>query len=88
MKIKGDYLLDTIGGEKMAVPLSADSTGKAGLVKLNEAGAFLWEHLQMETTEEKLTQALLAEYEVSEEKAAQDVHKFVTNLRRNGLLED
>lgn len=27
MKIKGDYLLDTIGGEKMAVPITVNDGG-------------------------------------------------------------
>lgn len=31
MKIKGDYLLDTIGGEKMAVPITVNDGGLAGL---------------------------------------------------------
>ena len=46
MKIKGDYLLDTIGGEKMAVPITVNDGGLAGLIRLNEVGAFLWEKLQ------------------------------------------
>lgn len=45
MKIKGDYLLDTIGGEKMAVPITVNDGGLAGLIRLNEVGAFLWEKL-------------------------------------------
>lgn len=51
MKIKGDYLLDTIGGEKMAVPITVNDGGVAGLIRLNEVGAFLWEKLQGGTTE-------------------------------------
>lgn len=41
MKIKGDYLLDTIGGEKMAVPITVNDGGLAGLIRLNEVGAFI-----------------------------------------------
>ena len=42
MKIRGDYMLDTIGGEKIAVPLGAGENNQTGLIRLNEVGAFLW----------------------------------------------
>lgn len=85
MKIKGDYLLDTIGGEKMAVPITVNDGGLAGL---NEVGAFLWEKLQGGTTEADLVKALTSEYDVKEEKATADVKKFLEILRTKGLLEE
>ena len=56
MKIRGDYMLDTIGGEKIAVPLGAGENNQTGLIRLNEVGAFLWEKLMEGTTEEDLVQ--------------------------------
>ena len=88
MKIKGDYILDEIGGEKMAVPLTAKESSRAGLIKLNEVGAFLWEHLQNGTTEQELVQALTGEYEVEREKAAFDVKKFLEKLHMADLLQE
>lgn len=88
MKIKGDYILDTIGGEKMAVPLSANENNQTGLIRLNEVGAFLWEKLMEGTTEEKLVQDVTKQYEVETEKAAKDVKKFLDKLKSQGLLED
>ena len=88
MKIKGDYLLDTIGGEKMAVPITVNDAGLAGLIRLNEVGAFLWEELQGGTTEADLVKALTSEYDVKEEKATADVKKFLEKLRTKGLLEE
>ena len=85
MKIKGDYLLDTIGGEKMAVPITVND---GGLIRLNEVGAFLWEKLQGGTTEADLVKALTSEYDVKEEKATADVKKFLEKLRTKGLLEE
>ena len=84
MKIKGDYLLDTIGGEKMAVPITVNDGGLAGLIRLNEVGAFLWEKLQGGTTEADLVKALTSEYDVKEA----DVKKFLEILRTKGLLEE
>lgn len=88
MKIKGDYFLDTIGGEKMAVPVTVNDGEMAGLIRLNEVGAFLWEELQGGTTEADLVKALTSEYDVKEEKATADVQKFLEKLRTKGLLEE
>lgn len=77
MKIRGDYMLDTIGGEKIAVPLGAGENNQTGLVRLNEVGAFLWEKLMEGTTEEDLVQDVTKQYEVGTEKAAGDVKKDV-----------
>lgn len=88
MKIKGDYFLDTIGGEKMAVPVTVNDGGMAGLIRLNAVGAFLWEELQGGTTEADLVKALTSEYDVKEEKATADVQKFLEKLRAKGLLEE
>ena len=88
MKIRGDYMLDTIGGEKIAVPLGTGENNQTGLIRLNEVGAFLWEKLMEGTTEEDLGQDVTKQYEVEPEKAAGDVKKFLEKLKSQGLLED
>ena len=75
-------MLDTIGGEKIAVPLGAGENNQTGLIRLNEVGAFLWEKLMEGTTEEDLVQDVTKQYEVGTEKAAGDVKKHVP------LMED
>lgn len=91
-------MLDTIGGEKIAVPLGAGENNQTGLIRLNEVGAFLWEKLMEGTTEEDLVQDVTKQYEVGTEKAAGDVKKLLkvpyavnitglgTAFQRNGLL--
>ena len=56
------------------------------VITLNDTGAFLWEHLQEETDEAALVQALLAEYDVTEETAAKAVAAFAENLKKNHFL--
>lgn len=84
MKIKGDYILDTVGGEKLAVPLES---GRSEIVKLNGAGSVLWEKLQEDATEEELVQALTDTYEVDGARAARDVARFLVKLEAQGILE-
>lgn len=87
MRIKGDYVLDTVGGEKLAVPLESGRGGQAEIVKLNGAGSILWEKLQESATEDELVQALTDVYEVDGARAAQDVARFLAKLEAQGILE-
>ena len=56
------------------------------MITLNDTGAFLWEKLQEETTQEALVAALLGEYDVDEETAKASVAAFVEKLNANGFL--
>lgn len=85
MKLKEGFILRTIGGETVVIPSGADLDLNM-MITLNETGKFLWEHLEKETEQAKLTAALLKEYDVSEAEAAQHVAAFVGKLREHGFL--
>lgn len=85
MKIKDGFLLRQVAGQNVVLP-AGDTLDLNVMITLNETGAFLWERLQQETTEEELVQALLGEYEVSEAVAASAVAAFVKKLEENGFL--
>ena len=57
-----------------------------GMITVNETGAFLWEKLSEEITEEALLAAMLDEYEVDEETAKADIAEFIKLLDDNDLL--
>lgn len=88
MKIKDGFIVRKIGGRYMAVPVGSRTKDLHGMVALNETAAFLWGKMEKDVTEEELIQLLLDEYEVSEEKAKQSLSEFVTNLQREGVLDD
>lgn len=87
MKIKEGYILDTIGDQKVAVSLNYAADQFSGMVKLNSVGAFLWEKLSQDISEDALVQAVVQKYDVSEETARKDIKVFVENLEKNGILE-
>ena len=62
MKIKEGFILRKIAGQTVVLPTGGDLDLNM-MITLNETGAFLWEHLQEETDEAALVQALLAEYD-------------------------
>lgn len=87
MKIKGEYILDSIGDEKMAVPLNTAKSNQVGIIKLNTVGAFLWSLLEKDTEEDELVKALTDRYEVDRETAGRDVKAFLKKLEAQGILE-
>lgn len=86
MKIKEGFLLREVAGETVVIP-SGDSLDLNMMITLNSTGAFLWEKLQADTTEEALTAALLAEYDVDEATAKEAVKAFVEKLKENDIVE-
>ena len=87
MKIKKGFILRKVGGESVVVPVGEMSKKFHGMINLNETGSFLWEFFTAEHTVEEGIQALLAEYEVTEELAKNDVERFVETLTANGFAE-
>lgn len=87
MKIKDGYILDTIGGQPVAVSISYGEDRFSGMVKLNAAGAFLWDLLAQDCEESALVQALTEKYEIDADTAAKDVKSFLVKLEEKGILE-
>ena len=88
MQIKSDFTIQKVGSSYIAVAVGETSKTFHAMIKLNETGAFLWNKLaERDLTEEELTAALLAEYDVDAEVAARNVHKIVESLAANGILK-
>lgn len=86
MRIQKDFVLREIAGEYILVPLGDAAKDLNGIISVNELGAFLWNKLQTEQTEQSLLDAVLQEYEVSREQAQADLQRFLQMLRENNLL--
>lgn len=87
MRIKKGFVLRTVGGENVVVPVGEMSKHFHGMINLNETGAFLWRFFSEEHTVEEGVAVLCCEYEVSEEIARSDVQKFADVLTENGFVE-
>ena len=85
MKIKEGFLLRQVAGQTVVLP-TGDELDLNMMITLNGTGAFLWELLQEETSEEEMVKALLAEYDVDEARAKESVSAFVNKLRENEFL--
>ena len=85
MKIKDGFLLRQVAGQNVVLPVGGDLDLNM-MITLNDTGAFLWEQLQNETTQEALVQALLAEYDVDPQTAADCVAAFIQKLHGHEFL--
>lgn len=86
MKIKDGFVLRNICDEYIVVAVGRQTLDFKGLIKLNETGAFLWEQLKNECSEEELLTALRAEYAVDEATAKADIAAFLASLKEAALL--
>lgn len=87
MKIAEGFVLKTIAGNHIVVPVGANSIHFNSVITLNDSGAFLWNLLNEDETEQELVSALLEAYEVDESTAKQDVAKFLESLRSANILQ-
>ena len=87
IKIKKGFMLREVSGSFVVVPVGAASKDFKGLITLNQTGAFLWKELLNGKTLDELKEALLNEYEISEEIAVKDCEAFVQKLVDGGLVE-
>ena len=85
MKLKDGFLMRQVAGQTVVLPCG-DELDLNLMITLNETGAFLWERLTEETTEDALVAALLSEYDCDEVTAKQAVAGFVKKLDDHGFL--
>ena len=86
MKLKDGFFMRQIAGQTVVLP-GGDVLDLNMMITLNETGAFLWERMNEETSEEALVAALLGEYDVDEKTAQQAVEAFVRKLYDYGFLD-
>ena len=86
MKIKNNFLLRKVADSYVVVPVGKMSLDFNGIITLNETGAFLFELLQKGADREELIDRLLAEYDVTPERAAADVDVFLEKVKASDVL--
>jgi Coenzyme PQQ synthesis protein D (PqqD) len=84
MQLRQADLTWHVAGDEVVV---LDLAGSVYL-KLNGTGRVLWEALAAPTSDSALTAILVERYEIDEQGAADDVARFVAELRTRGLLDE
>lgn len=85
MKLKDGLIMRQVAGEYVVINAGGE-TDLRGVITLNETGAALWKRLEQPAELTDLTRALLDEFEVDEQTAAQAAAAFVEKLKERDLL--
>lgn len=89
MKLKYEFVINTVAGSSLAVPVGEDAAGFKGYVKLNETGAFIFKYLMKGAEREEIVSGILGEFsDVDRESAEKAVDGFLNELKESGVLCD
>ena len=86
MKLKCKFVINTVAGENIAVPVGSESAFH-GYIKLNESGKDIFEALKKDTSREKIIEKLQKKYpDAKAEEIAESVDDIIGKLTESGLL--
>jgi hypothetical protein len=86
MQTKREFVMRTVAGDNLLVPVGKTAIDMNGLVVLNEVAARIWQLLPQAEDETALVDALLSEYDVERAVLEKDVAEFMEQLRGMGIL--
>lgn len=88
MKVKNNFILRNIVDDHLLIPTGETALKVQGLVALSESGSMLYQMLQQECTKEDLLSAMLREYDITPEIAAEDIDSFLDQMRQMDMLAE
>ena len=88
MKVKEGFITRKMGKETIVVATGEASKSFNGMIKLNDVGAFLFEEMIADNVEkDELVKKLTNKYDVSKEKAEDDLEGFLQPLIKAGIIK-
>lgn len=86
MKLKCKFVINTVAGENIAVPVGKDSAFR-GYIKLNSTGKDIFEALKKDISRDKIIDGLLEKYpEAPKADIEESVDSIIEKLSSAGLL--
>ncbi|MBR7040368.1 MAG: PqqD family protein [Clostridia bacterium] len=86
MRLDPDFITQDIEDTQFLVPMGAQAF--RGIARGNSTAAFIVNCLKTETTEEKIIDAVCAEYDAPRDTVAKDVREILDTLRRINALKE
>ncbi|MGA1823941.1 MAG: PqqD family protein [bacterium] len=81
-KRNDNFVFRKIDNETILVPIKENVADMGFIYNLNEAGAFIWEHLDGTRQLCAIKNMMTEEFEVSSEQAEEDIIEFVNQLEK------
>ncbi len=89
MKINENFVLKTIAGEAVVMPVGEAVSKVNGMIKLNPTAEVIWKALEKETDFESVINEVKANCNgVDEAVLSDDVAAFIEKLRKLGILDE
>lgn len=85
-QLNKDFVLRKVCGLNVVMPTGPEVKDFGGALNLNDTAALIFEQLQAGKSVEQAAAALVAEYDVTPEKALADVQKTIDSLREAGVV--
>ena len=87
MKIKDGFVLRTIAGTTIVVPVGERVSDFNDMLTLNDISVKIWEYLHEDRTFDELLDYITSVYDIDEEHAANDLKNLLTKMVSCGVLE-
>jgi len=81
------FVTRRIAGETLILPVSGHVANLDAIYVMNDVGSRIWELLEAPMPVEQIADRLSSEFEVSVERAGDDVREFLGVLSERGLIE-
>ena len=86
LQLNKDFVLRKVCGVNVVLPTGLQVKDFGGALNLNDTAALIFEQLQAGKSAEEAAAALMAEYDVTPEKALAAVQETIESLREAGVM--
>lgn len=88
MKLKYNFVTNEVADKIVAVAVGADLEKFNGFIKMNDTGAYIFNMLKNDMTEDEIVEAMKKDYEdATEQEIRETVSEFVGKLKDADVLE-
>lgn len=88
MKLKYIFVTNKVADKIVAVAVGEDAEKFGGFIKMNDTGAYIFNMLKNDVTEEEIVTSMQEEYEgVTLENLRNTVKEFISRLKESDVIE-
>ena len=87
MKKKENFIVRSIGGSNVMMPVGETALKFYGLITATETGAFIWKHIEEVSDAEEMAKLICEEFEVEEAVASDDCKLVIEQMKTAGWIE-
>ena len=87
MKLNENFILKSVAGKPVVVPVGDAVNNVNGMIKLNGPAEIIWKALEAGESYEKIVALIKSEYDAPEEVVKSDLDAFLEKLKKHNILE-